>query len=186
MTSYATSTSALFPSLARPAERALSIGGLARQLETWAAARLRANPRLRVQAQDLAQEALARLLASYGRETLLTHPPRVTRSLARRTLDNLIIDEARRKRALVDDDALADVADRAPAPDEALAHKRGLARLERSLSALEAPERAFLLAVMRLDSVPAAQREAGWPSASPYYHLARLLRILRDTIDARD
>ncbi|MFO0749426.1 MAG: hypothetical protein U1F43_27725 [Myxococcota bacterium] len=39
-----------------------------------------------------------------------------------------------------------------------------------------------MLAVMRLDSVPAAQKEVGWPRASPYYHLRLILERLREDV----
>ena len=68
--------------------------------------------------------------------------------------------------------------------DAAVDGRRRLGRLQQCLAGLSVHERRFLLAVMQLDSVPAAQRVTGWPQASPYYRLRLLLARLREGIEA--
>jgi len=146
-------------------------------LAEWAA-RLGA----RDHAADLAQETALRLLARYGHDELAAQPTALVRAIARRALRNLVIDESRRWRPPIGrgepacPEALADMA---------LEARRALARLDMALATLDVPERDFVLAAMRMDSVLAAQKAVGWPRRSPYYQLGLLLDRLRSAMEAR-
>lgn len=147
--------------------------------------RSRSGPLL---AQDLAQEALAKLLALYGEAGLRERAPASVYSLAWRTMKNLVIDESRRKRPLLhesdpdDERGEPSPPDPGPLQDEKLEKERRAARLRASLAELEPMERQFLLEVVERDSVPAAQAACGWPPSSPYYHLRRLMKVVRESL----
>jgi len=132
-----------------------------------------------VTADELAQEAYLRLLQRYGAQWLMERPPGSLRGLAQRVLKNLFIDEIRRHRALGDEVAVRQARSQVIDPEAQLVASDEQRRLSVALASMAQHEREFLLEVMRCDSVPAAQARVGWPRASPYYHLSRLLAALR-------
>lgn len=159
------------------------LAALLAPLATWSQ-RLVRQGRMSIDPQDFAQEAVCRMVATYGETKLAATPPPVLRAIAWRSLRNMVVDEARRRDRMVVREVVPEVADPAPLADHSLDAGQQAARLERALATLGEGERAFILAVMRLDSVPAAQKQAGWPRASPYYHLRIVLDRLRDAMQA--
>jgi len=142
-------------------------------------------------ADDLVQEALAKLLRTYDEQSLRERPFNQLMALAYRTMRNLTIDQGRKKAAFLerhrdDDDRERPIPDEAPLAEEDLVQRQRVAGVRALLSALSPDERCFLTHVMKTDSVPAAQRHCGWPPKSPYYVLRRLLGRLREELEAAD
>lgn len=139
--------------------------------------------------EDLVQEALAKLLNAYDEPSLRERPFNQLMALAYRTMRNLMIDQARRKTAYLedggDDHLERPLPDDAPLPDALLEDEQRSARLREQLTHLSPEERCFLTNVMATDSVPAAQKACGWPPKSPYYVLKKLLAQLREGLDER-
>ena len=152
-------------------------------LSAWAARLARQNRVASADPTDFAQEAVCRMMATYGPEKLSETPPPVLRAIAYRALRNMLVDESRRTARAPVRDNLPEPIDIAPLVDERLGAHQDAARLQAALATLRADERAFVLAVMELDSVPAAQKLTGWPAASPYYHLRLILGRLRDHME---
>ena len=141
-------------------------------------------------ADDLVQETLAKLIESYGLSGLKERTVANVFSLAYRTMKNLMIDESRRKRAYLasgstdDEDEPMDLraTDAGPLQDARLETERRTLLVTKGLDTLTPEERRFLTEVIERDSVPAAQAACGWPPASPYYVLKRLLKQVKDAI----
>lgn len=141
---------------------------------------------------DLVQEALSRILSNYDEASLRERPHNQLMALAWRTMRNIVIDESRKKAALLEDtkkgeDApqrgLADRSDDGQAAaDEAIAGEQRTSAVRGALDALSPEERCFITCVLETDSVPAAQKKCGWPPKSPYYVLKKLLERLRGTL----
>lgn len=140
---------------------------------------------------DLVQEALARILSNYDEASLRERPHAQLMALVWRTMRNIVIDESRKKAALLEDrkaddgppSALASRADEAqPTPEEALVSQRRTSAIQGELARLTAEERCFLTTVLDTDSVPAAQKKCGWPPKSPYYVLNKLMERLRGSL----
>jgi len=140
---------------------------------------------------DLVQEALARILSNYDEASLRERPHPQLMALVWRTMRNIVIDESRKKAALLEDSkaddgppsALANRADAAqPTPEEALVDERRTSAIRGELARLTPEERCFLTTVLDTDSVPAAQKKCGWPPKSPYYVLKKLMERLRDSL----
>lgn len=139
-------------------------------------------------ADDLVQETLARLLQTYDEKALRERPHNQLMALAWRTMKNLLIDESRKKAALLEDprpdgrdtrQGLASKPDATAPPDEMMAEQEKHHAVQRELAKLSSEERCFLSTVLETDSVPAAQKHCGWPPKSPYYVLKKLLEKLR-------
>lgn len=140
---------------------------------------------------DLVQEALARILSNYDEASLRARPHAQLMALVWRTMRNIVIDESRKKAALLDDPkaddgpaiTLAARADEAAStPEEALLAERRTSAIQGELARLSPEERCFLTTVLETDSVPAAQKKCGWPPKSPYYVLKKLMERLRDSL----
>lgn len=136
---------------------------------------------------DLVQETLTRLLQSYDEKALRDRPHNQLMALAWRTMKNLLIDESRKKAALLEDPRGEDSPrrgleahpDPSAPPDASLAEHQKHEAVQRELAKLSPEERCFLGTVLETDSVPAAQKRCGWPPKSPYYVLKKLLEKLR-------
>lgn len=143
---------------------------------------------------DLVQEALARLMSNYDEASLRERPKNQLMALVWRTMRNIVIDESRKKAALLEDPKADDGAaaprsiasrpDEAASPADALGDKRRNDAVQAELQRLTPEERCFLSTVLDTDSVPAAQKKCGWPPKSPYYVLKKLLERLRDALSA--
>ncbi|MFO0744347.1 MAG: sigma-70 family RNA polymerase sigma factor [Myxococcota bacterium] len=145
---------------------------------------------------DLVQEALAKLLASYDEASLRERPHNQLMALAYRTMRNLVIDGARKKAAVLADDPDAkagaagagkNASQRADelqsSPEEELLSAARLDAIRQALAGLDADERCFVNCVIETDSVPAAQKKCGWPPKSPYYVLKKLFERLRGALE---
>lgn len=138
---------------------------------------------------DLVQETLARLLSNYDEASLRDRPHNQLMALAWRTMRNILIDESRKKAALLenpapdDKDAGRSLASRPDEEqvraDDSIEHRQRNQAVQQQLAALSPEERCFLSTVLETDSVPAAQKRCGWPPKSPYYVLKKLLEKLR-------
>lgn len=140
-------------------------------------------------ADDLVQEALAKLLTAYDDASLRERPFNQLMALAYRTMRNLVIDQGRKKGAYLedrrdDDERARAIPDMTPLPDAQVASAERIGLLRAQLERLSPEERCFLTQVMHTDSVPAAQKHCGWPPKSPYYVLRRLLTQLRSALGA--
>lgn len=148
-----------------------------------------------MQPDDLVQEAIAKLLSSYDETSLKERPHNQLMALAYRTMRNLVIDESRKKAALLADDPNAQAgavggaknADARPddltaSPEEELLSAGRLQAIRAALDGLDANERCFVSCVIETDSVPAAQKKCGWPPKSPYYVLKKLFERLRGAV----
>ncbi len=137
---------------------------------------------------DLVQEALSRILSNYDEASLRERPHNQLMALVWRTMRNIVIDESRKKAALLEDPK----ADDGPArtlegrpdptqanPEQTLLGERRDAAIKGELGRLTPEERCFITTVLETDSVPAAQKKCGWPPKSPYYVLKKLLERLR-------
>jgi len=143
---------------------------------------------------DLVQEALSKLLASYDEASLRERPHNQLMALAYRTMRNLVIDGARKKSAVLADERPDDqggigaqLAGRAADPEQAsaedtLIHEARVGKMRGALAELDSNERCFIDCVMETDSVPAAQKKCGWPDKSPYYVLKKLFERLRGAV----
>jgi len=148
----------------------------------------------RMTPDDLVQECLGKLLASYDEASLRERPHNQLMALAYRTMKNLVIDEGRKKAAVLADDpssqsgidkAVERSADTSQAsPEEALAEVGRAEAVRAALDALTPQERCFVTCVIDTDSVPAAQKKCGWPDKSPYYVLKKLFERLRGAVGA--
>lgn len=140
-------------------------------------------------ADDLVQETLLRLLQSYDEASLRDRPHNQLMALTWRTMRNILIDESRKKAALLEDTkpdeqnkqrSLATRPDDANvAVDESITTTQRAEAVRHQLDRLSAEERCFLSTVLETDSVPAAQKHCGWPPKSPYYVLKKLLDKLK-------
>ena len=133
---------------------------------------------------DLVQDALAKLIATYGMEELKERSHDTLMSLGYRTMRNLMIDRGRKKSEDLedakDDDAPRRILpDSTPLSDERLDRMRRVAWVRSQLDELSEEERCFVTHVIEHDSVPRAQRHCGWPPKSPYYQLRLLFDRLR-------
>ena len=149
----------------------------------------------RMTPDDLVQECLAKLLSSYDETSLRERPHNQLMALAYRTMKNLVIDQGRKKAAVLADDPNArekggpeappslsgDVSAAASPEDQMLAAQR-LQAMRQALEALAPEERCFVSCVIETDSVPAAQKKCGWPDKSPYYVLKKLFERLRGAV----
>lgn len=143
---------------------------------------------------DLVQEAMSKLLTSYDERSLRERPHNQLMALAYRTMRNLVIDESRKKAALLADDqpdgkgpGIDLVAGRTADPEQLSAEGELLqasrtAKARAALDGLDANERCFVSCVLETDSVPAAQKKCGWPDKSPYYVLKKLFERLRTAV----
>ncbi|MCC6619979.1 MAG: sigma-70 family RNA polymerase sigma factor [Deltaproteobacteria bacterium] len=141
---------------------------------------------------DLVQECLGKLLASYDEASLRERPHNQLMALAYRTMKNLVIDAGRKKAAVLADEASSRTgldkkvelrADPdARTPEEELAHAGRMQAMREALGGLSPEERCFVTCVIETDSVPAAQKKCGWPDKSPYYVLKKLFERLRGVI----
>jgi len=141
---------------------------------------------------DLVQECLGKLLASYDEASLRERPHNQLMALAYRTMRNLVIDAGRKKAAVLADEASSRTgldkqvelrADpEARTPEEELAHAARMQAMRTALGGLSAEERCFVTCVIETDSVPAAQKKCGWPDKSPYYVLKKLFERLRGVV----
>ena len=140
---------------------------------------------------DLVQEALARLLSNYDEASLRDRPHNQLMALVWRTMRNIVIDESRRKAALLEDSTSEDgpaagLAGRADTtqqnPEDELLSERRTAAIRDALARLSAEEHCFITTVLDTDSVPAAQKRCGWPPKSPYYVLKKLMERLRGAL----
>lgn len=118
-------------------------------------------------AEDLAQTVIARLLATYGADTLAAWDPEKLYAYGFRALHNLLVDEYKRRREQFFE------AGEAPAsavsedqPERALLSAELRARLTACLGELPEEQRRFLVLSFELDSAPKAQIESGWPPGS--------------------
>lgn len=139
---------------------------------------------------DLVHEALARILSNYDEPSLRARPHNQLMALVWRTMRNIVIDEGRKKAALLEDGRADDNPGRSIAgrPDEALDVETKLvaegrdAAVRGELARLTPEERCFITTVLETDSVPAAQKKCGWPPKSPYYVLKKLLDRLKEAL----
>lgn len=148
---------------------------------------------------DLVQEALSRILSNYDEASLRERPHNQLMALIWRTMRNIVIDESRKKAALLTEDkpsgdagssagarsgsAVTTRRDEATtSPEEDLLTERRQAAVQAELARLSPEERCFIQCVLETDSVPAAQKKCGWPPKSPYYVLKKLLDRLRPTL----
>lgn len=143
---------------------------------------------------DLVQEALSRILSNYDEASLRERPHNQLMALIWRTMRNIVIDESRKKAALLTEDkpganpgqSTGTVATRHDAalvsPEEELLAERRQSAVQAELARLSPEERCFIQCVLETDSVPAAQKKCGWPPKSPYYVLKKLLDRLRPTL----
>jgi DNA-directed RNA polymerase specialized sigma24 family protein len=166
------------------------------ELEMRARMLLAGGPRHRegrMSPDDLVQECLGKLLASYDEASLRERPHNQLMALAYRTMKNLVIDEGRKKAAVLADDPSASGVDKAversadtseTSPEEALADAGRAQAVRTALDALSPQERCFVTCVIDTDSVPAAQKKCGWPDKSPYYVLKKLFERLRGAVGA--
>lgn len=149
----------------------------------------------RLSPDDLVQEALAKMLASYDEPSLRERPHNQLMALAYRTMRNLVIDETRKKAAVLADDPNARTGGGAggknaehradelvSSPEEDLVSAGRLDAIRKALGLLDANERSFVECVIETDSVPAAQARCGWPPKSPYYVLKKLFERLREAV----
>ncbi len=146
----------------------------------------------RMTTDDLVHEAIAKMLANYDEASLRERPHNQMMALAYRTMRNLVIDEGRKKAALLetgraDDEgpgrALADRADTAtPSAEEDLTARARKDAVASQLALLTPEERCFIMGVLETDSVPLAQKRCGWPPKSPYYVLKKLMDQLRGAL----
>jgi len=157
---------------------------LTQPLTAWAIRFAREGRVTSVDPQDLAQEAICRMVATYGADKLAATPGPVLRAIAWRSLRNMVVDESRKKGRRPTTGAIDDVADPAPGIDAVVVQQQRAEQLQRALASLASEERAFVLAVMQLDSVPAAQKQVGWPQRSPYYQLKLIFERLRASVEA--
>lgn len=144
----------------------------------------------RMLADDLVQEGMAKLIQSYGSDSLRERGHDTLMSLAYRTMRNLVIDQGRKKgEDLEDGDE-----DRAPRPgridaaplaDATVDRARRITFVREQLAGLSSEERCFVKHVIEHDSVPGAQRACGWPPKSPYYVLRQLFDRLKSSAVAR-
>ncbi len=176
----------------RPAASGPFFDALKLELESRARMLLSGQSRSREgqsSADDLVQETLVRLLQSYDEASLRERPHNQLMALAWRTMRNILIDESRKKAALLEDTkpdeqnksrSLATRADDSHvAVDESLTTTQRHEAVRRQLERLAPEERCFLSTVLETDSVPAAQKHCGWPPKSPYYVLKKLLDKLK-------
>jgi len=140
---------------------------------------------------DLVQEALSRILSNYDEASLRERPHNQLMALVWRTMRNIVIDESRKKAALLDDPKADDGPSRGlearvdPTqvdPEETLLGERRETAVKAELGRLSPEERCFITSVLETDSVPAAQKKCGWPPKSPYYVLKKLLDRLRGSL----
>lgn len=139
---------------------------------------------------DLVQEALSRILSNYDEASLRERPHNQLMALVWRTMRNIVIDEGRKKAALLEDSKADDNPARGiearpdgqPDAETALIGEQRLAAVRTELAQLSPEERCFITTVLETDSVPAAQKKCGYPPKSPYYVLKKLLERLRGTL----
>lgn len=146
----------------------------------------------RMAPDDLVQEAIAKMLTNYDEASLKERPHNQLMALAYRTMRNLVIDEGRKKAALLeterkDEDgvgrSLADRPDESqPSAEDDMTAEARKAAVQAQLALLTPEERCFLTGVLETDSVPLAQKRCGWPPKSPYYVLKKLMEQLRGAL----
>ena len=140
---------------------------------------------------DLVQEALSRILSNYDEASLRERPHNQLMALLWRTMRNIVIDESRKKAALLEDPKADDAPSRSLAgraddasqsAEDQLAGAQREAAVKSELARLSPEERCFVNCVLETDSVPAAQKKCGYPPKSPYYVLKKLLERLRGSL----
>lgn len=140
---------------------------------------------------DLVQEALSRILSNYDEASLRERPHNQLMALVWRTMRNIVIDESRKKAALLDDPKADDGPSRSlearvdptqVTAEEAMVGEQRETAVKEELARLLPEERCFIVTVLETDSVPAAQKKCGWPPKSPYYVLKKLLERLRGSL----
>lgn len=159
---------------------------LLQPLTAWSTRLVRQGRVTSVDPQDFAQEAICRMVAAYGEAKLAETPAPVLRAIAWRALRNMVVDESRKKGRTPVREPVSDIIDPAPAIDALVVQQQSSDRLQVALATLASEERAFVMAVMQLDSVPAAQKQVGWPKRSPYYQLKLIFERLRTAMEASD
>ena len=139
---------------------------------------------------DLVQEALSRILSNYDEASLRERPHNQLMALLWRTMRNIVIDEGRKKAALLEDErsdgqparSIAGRPDEHPDAESKLVTEQRDAAVQGELARLAPEERCFITTVLETDSVPAAQKKCGWPPKSPYYVLKKLLERMKDAL----
>lgn len=140
--------------------------------------------------EDLAQTVIARLLNTYGGDTLRGWPPGRLHGYAYRSLHNLVVDERRKKRErfFTAGEAPREQGEGAVAERDLLAAERR-ARVRACLDELEPQPRTFLERSFQLDSAPQAQQDVGWPpgtAANACHRRKKLLALLNRCVHRRE
>ena len=147
--------------------------------------RMMGRSRLGLDAEDIVQMAIERLLRKVG-DDLFERSDAQLYSLAARqvhfTYLTFLKRAAHKKEVSEPANDVSPYGDSAPSPETLAAEAQQRRRLEDALQSLNPEERAFVLKAQSV-GVPQARREVGWPPKSEYYVLRQLLEQLRSLME---